>query len=112
MTLPKITAARPLGSPGVVRSPAAAPGSFEDRYGLLVGFVAGMVIVGLCAWAMPQAARATHEPGLASRPGHSVSVPNAEWQHVLEDGSLDHEWVTEFGVTFCTHCEAPKPEAD
>jgi hypothetical protein len=31
MTLPKITAARPLGSPGVVRSPAAAPGSFEDR---------------------------------------------------------------------------------
>jgi hypothetical protein len=56
--------------------------------------------------------RATHEPGLASRPGHSVSVPNAEWQHVLEDGSLDHEWVTEFGVTFCTHCEAPKPEAD
>jgi hypothetical protein len=31
MTLPKITAARPLGSPGVVRSPAAAPGSFEER---------------------------------------------------------------------------------
>lgn len=22
--------------------------------------------------------RATHEPGLASRPGHAVSVPNAE----------------------------------
>jgi hypothetical protein len=77
MTLPKITAARPLGSPGVVRSPAAAPGSFEDRYGLLVGFVAGLLIVGLCVWAMPPA-RATHEPGLASRPGHSVSVAIAE----------------------------------
>lgn len=36
----------------------------------------------------------------------------AKWQHVLEDGSFDHEWVTEFGATFCKHCEAPKPEVD
>jgi hypothetical protein len=77
MTLPKITAARPLGSPGVVRSPAAAPGSFEERYGLLVGFVAGVVIVGLCAWAMPAAPavalRAEPVPVSSASPLPSVS---------------------------------------
>jgi hypothetical protein len=47
MTLPKITAARsPAGGAGAVGPQLlAAPGSFEDRYGLLVGFVAGVVIV-------------------------------------------------------------------
>ena len=43
-------------------------------------------------------------PGLSQR----RSSPIAGWQHVLEDGSLDHEWVTEFGVTFCAQCEIQK----
>jgi hypothetical protein len=67
-------AARPLGSPGVV-SPQllAAPGSFEDRHGLLVGFVAGMVIVGLCAWAMPASRPALSPYGSSQQ---AVSPPD------------------------------------
>lgn len=40
-----------------------------------------------------------------ARLGPSDGIPSVEWQHVLEDGSLDHEWVTEGGVTFCKQCE-------
>jgi hypothetical protein len=35
--------------------------------------------------------------------------PARGWNHILEDGSFDHEWVTEFGATFCKHCEVVKP---
>lgn len=43
--------------------------------------------------------RATHEPGLASRPGHSVSVPNAMLALICEDAAellesgLRPDWV-------------------
>ncbi len=81
--------------------------------------------------------RATHEPGLASRPGHSVSVPNAApslecrtirngfyWAHIfvqegcgkLNDGSPRH-WanvaiLSDFGTFgYCwTHMGEPWPE--
>jgi hypothetical protein len=68
MTLPKITAARPLGSPGVV-SPQllAAPGSFEERHPFCAGVGAGLLIVGACVWAMPplREARAATPSGLS-----------------------------------------------
>jgi hypothetical protein len=32
------------------------------------------------------------------------------WDPALEDGSCDHEYVSEGGWPFCTHCETPAPE--